>query len=66
VVHAIVTLARNLGMKLIAEGVETNDQVTMLQALDCDLAQGYFFGAPTDAAAAEEFLIKSISPAIAA
>lgn len=56
VVHAIVNLARNLGMSLIAEGLETPEQVAMLQAMDCDKGQGYFFGRPTDAASAEAIL----------
>jgi EAL domain-containing protein (putative c-di-GMP-specific phosphodiesterase class I) len=65
-VHAIVTLARNLGMKLIAEGVETADQVGMLQAMDCDLAQGYFFDRARDVAGAEEFIAKNHPQSIAA
>jgi diguanylate cyclase (GGDEF)-like protein/PAS domain S-box-containing protein len=56
VVHAIVTLARNLGMQVVAEGVETADQVTMLQALGCDKAQGYFFSKPLPAAGVEQFI----------
>lgn len=58
VVHAIVSLARNLGMQVIAEGVETEDQVAMLKGLDCDLAQGYFFSKPVDAKTAEAFIQK--------
>jgi diguanylate cyclase (GGDEF)-like protein len=63
VVHAIVTLARNLNMKLIAEGIEDGDQVALLQAMDCDLAQGYFFAPPRDAAGAEAYLAGSASVA---
>jgi diguanylate cyclase (GGDEF)-like protein len=61
VVHAIVTLARNLNMKLIAEGIEDADQVALLQAMDCDLAQGYFFAPPRDAAGAEAYLANPAS-----
>jgi EAL domain-containing protein (putative c-di-GMP-specific phosphodiesterase class I) len=43
VINAIVTLARNLGLELVAEGVETADQVVLLQAMGCDLAQGFHF-----------------------
>jgi diguanylate cyclase (GGDEF)-like protein len=46
VVNAIVTLAHNLRLGLIAEGVETVDQMTMLRAMGCDLAQGYYFARP--------------------
>jgi PAS domain S-box-containing protein len=55
-VNAIVTLARSLGVAVVAEGVETAEQVLMLQAMDCQYAQGYYFGkpAPIDAAMAYE------------
>jgi EAL domain-containing protein (putative c-di-GMP-specific phosphodiesterase class I) len=56
VVHAIIALAHNIDTKLVAEGVETAEHVTMLQALDCDLAQGYFFGKPMDAREVENVL----------
>ena len=46
VVHAVITLAHNLGIAVVAEGVETLDQVVQLQSLDCDFAQGYFFSKP--------------------
>ncbi len=46
VTQAIVTLAHNLGMDVVAEGVETADQVVQLQALETDHAQGYYFARP--------------------
>jgi diguanylate cyclase (GGDEF)-like protein/PAS domain S-box-containing protein len=58
IVHAIIALGQNLGIKLIAEGLETADQVVMLQAMDCDEGQGYFFSRPVPAAQAEELLRK--------
>ena len=45
-IRAIVTLARNLGMEVVAEGVETEDQRIRLEALGCQLAQGYLFAPP--------------------
>ncbi|MBI5509800.1 MAG: EAL domain-containing protein [Deltaproteobacteria bacterium] len=54
IVHTIITLARALGMEVIAEGVETADQLLQLRALKCDHAQGFFFAKPMapDAASA--------------
>jgi diguanylate cyclase (GGDEF)-like protein/PAS domain S-box-containing protein len=42
-VWTIIALARNLGMDVVAEGVETNGQVAQLRTLVCDYGQGYFF-----------------------
>jgi diguanylate cyclase (GGDEF)-like protein len=55
-VRTIVVLAHNLGMDVIAEGVETDDQVRHLHALGCDYMQGYLLSKPVTAAAAEELL----------
>lgn len=49
VVQAIVALAHNLRVRVVAEGVETAQQVAQLQALDCDYAQGYLFSRPVAA-----------------
>ena len=46
IVEIIVLLARNLGMKVIAEGVETAAQVEQLKRLNCEGAQGYYFSKP--------------------
>jgi diguanylate cyclase (GGDEF)-like protein len=62
VVNTIVTLARNLGMKIIAEGIETAEQLSLLQALDCDSAQGYYFSRPLTALAADAFIAKQPQP----
>ncbi|ESP91899.1 EAL domain-containing protein [Pseudoalteromonas luteoviolacea] len=45
-VHTIITMAHNLGIKVIAEGIETQLQLDILAALGCDLGQGYFLGKP--------------------
>jgi EAL domain-containing protein (putative c-di-GMP-specific phosphodiesterase class I) len=56
VVGAVITLAHNLDMKVVAEGIETPEHVAFLQAVDCDLAQGYLFARPLAAPAALAFL----------
>lgn len=48
-VMAIITLAHNLRLKVVAEGVETEDQLRFLQLLRCDEIQGYFFSRPVPA-----------------
>ncbi|HXB56021.1 MAG TPA: EAL domain-containing protein [Vicinamibacteria bacterium] len=56
VVRTIVGLARNLGMDVIAEGVETEEQLGRLQALECDFIQGYHFSKPMAAEGVVELL----------
>ncbi len=51
IVRTIVTLAHNLGMDVIAEGVETAEQLAQLRALECERAQGYYFSEPVNAQA---------------
>ncbi len=45
-VRSIITLAWNLGMDTVAEGVETNTQLAQLRALQCESVQGYYFSKP--------------------
>ncbi|NJL36848.1 MAG: bifunctional diguanylate cyclase/phosphodiesterase [Leptolyngbyaceae cyanobacterium SM1_4_3] len=52
IVRAIVTLAHNLGMTVIAEGIETQEQLAMLRSLNCEYGQGYFFSEPLNHEAA--------------
>jgi diguanylate cyclase (GGDEF)-like protein len=47
-VRAIVSLANELGLDVVAEGVETVEQRDLLRAIGCDLLQGYLFGPPVD------------------
>jgi diguanylate cyclase (GGDEF)-like protein/PAS domain S-box-containing protein len=56
IVRVIVMLGQQLGMKVVAEGTETAEQVRFLKDLGCDYAQGYFFSRPVDARAFEELL----------
>ena len=64
IVRAIVTLAHNLGLNAIAEGVETAEQLAQLRELDCELAQGYWFSKPLDSSAVTEMLINISNIAI--
>ncbi|MEX2333739.1 MAG: EAL domain-containing protein, partial [Pseudohongiella sp.] len=45
-VKSILSLSENMGLSIIAEGVETREHVDMLKSLKCQVAQGYFFARP--------------------
>jgi diguanylate cyclase (GGDEF)-like protein len=49
IVRAVVSMAHALGLGVVAEGVERVEQLALLRALDCDLAQGYLFSEPVTA-----------------
>ena len=57
IVRIIIMLAHNLGLKVVAEGAETAEQVSLLKQLKCELVQGYFFARPGDHAAAQAYLM---------
>ncbi len=57
IVRAIVTLAHNLGMDVIAEGIETQEQLDRLKALGCQFGQGFFFAEPMEAEAASALIL---------
>lgn len=56
IVVAITSLAHNLGLEVIAEGVQTPDQMRRLREIGCEYGQGYLFARPLDAAYAEALL----------
>jgi len=56
IVTSIVAMAKELGLSVVAEGVEKDNQLDVLQSLGCESAQGYLFAPPLDAAGAEDFL----------
>jgi diguanylate cyclase (GGDEF)-like protein len=56
IVGAIVGLAHNLGMHVVAEGIETPEQVSALQRMRCDAAQGYLIAQPLAGPEMESFL----------
>ncbi|HYC42283.1 MAG TPA: EAL domain-containing protein [Noviherbaspirillum sp.] len=54
--RAIMSMAHALGMRVVAEGVETEEQLRVLQALSCDEIQGYFISRPVSAGEAQVLL----------
>jgi diguanylate cyclase (GGDEF)-like protein/PAS domain S-box-containing protein len=60
IIRAIISLATNLGMDVIAEGVETSGQMRILTQLGCQDGQGYYFSRPVPASAAEVILASSV------
>jgi EAL domain-containing protein (putative c-di-GMP-specific phosphodiesterase class I) len=57
IVRTILTLAANLGMQVVAEGVETKDQLNQLKLLKCQYAQGYLFSKALDSMQADLFIL---------
>jgi diguanylate cyclase (GGDEF)-like protein/PAS domain S-box-containing protein len=64
-VRTITTLAHNLDLLLVAEGVETAAQLAELRALGTEYAQGYYFSVPVDAAGMTEMLLAGARWAVA-
>jgi len=60
IVRAILTLARNLGREVVAEGVETEQQLAQLAALECDAVQGFYLSRPVDHDAAEALIVATM------
>ncbi|HEY1923166.1 MAG TPA: EAL domain-containing protein, partial [Tepidisphaeraceae bacterium] len=58
IIQAISDLAHNLGMDVVAEGVEQQPQVALLQSLRCEHAQGFFFSPPVSQAEFEKILVR--------
>jgi EAL domain-containing protein (putative c-di-GMP-specific phosphodiesterase class I)/DNA-binding response OmpR family regulator len=56
IVRSVVGLAHNLGMKVVAEGLEEKEHLTKLRELECDFGQGYLFSVPLDAESAGNYL----------
>jgi predicted signal transduction protein with EAL and GGDEF domain len=56
IIQTILSLARNLGMEVVAEGTETEAHVAQLASLDCEYGQGYFFSRPLHLTAARALL----------
>jgi EAL domain-containing protein (putative c-di-GMP-specific phosphodiesterase class I) len=58
IVTAIITMAQSLKLEVVAEGVETHQQLAFLRARGCHAAQGYLFGKPMPAERIEEWLVE--------
>ena len=59
IVAAIIAMAHSLGLRVIAEGVETRSQLDVLQALNCDEIQGFYFSKPVPSSEIPRLLEKS-------
>ena len=58
-VRAIAAIAHNMGMDVVAEGVETIEQLELLRAIGCEYAQGFYFSRPVDTATATGLISSS-------
>ncbi len=61
IVKLAIALGQGLNLQVIAEGVETAEQLAFLQSLHCEMGQGYFFSKPISAAAATQLCLESRS-----
>jgi diguanylate cyclase (GGDEF)-like protein/PAS domain S-box-containing protein len=62
IVHAIITLAHSLKMRVVGEGVETREQLDALTGLHCNGAQGFFFAQPLPPEEAERLIATGLPP----
>jgi len=60
IVRTIMALAHDLGMKVVAEGIETDEQLSKLRSMQCEYGQGYLFNKPIDSQAAGMLLAESL------
>jgi len=60
IVRAVQALARTFGLEVIAEGVETKEQLAQLKTMEYQFAQGYFLSQPVEATEAEQMLQKEV------
>ena len=64
IVRLILMLAHSVGLKVIAEGTETQAQIDELRNLGCEMAQGFLFSPPVEASAAYDLLLRSRQSAL--
>ena len=60
-VQLILDIAKYLGVPVVAEGVETKEQVELLRGADCELVQGYYFSRPLPAAEFEKLILQELA-----
>ena len=61
IVRSTIELGHNMGLKVVAEGIETEEAWGILKTLGCDMGQGYFMSKPLDAERFSEY-VKSGAP----
>jgi EAL domain-containing protein (putative c-di-GMP-specific phosphodiesterase class I) len=59
IVETILRMAASLGIQVVAEGVETEEQRVILSRLGCEFLQGYLLGQPLDSPMSDQFLARS-------
>ncbi len=64
IVKTIILLGKSLGMQVVAEGIETNEQLRNLQDLGCDCGQGFWFTQPLDVGAATKLVRSKLAFAV--
>lgn len=57
-VNSIITISKNLGLSVVAEGIETKEQMQMLRQYQCEYLQGYYFSKPIPAAEFKQLLLQ--------
>jgi diguanylate cyclase (GGDEF)-like protein/PAS domain S-box-containing protein len=62
IVQAVITLAKTLGLEVVAEGVERVEQLEQLREMECDLAQGYYFARPLSSESIQTLLASGVQP----
>ncbi len=66
IVRVIIMLAHNLGLKVVAEGTETEEHIRLLKQLNCEMSQGYNYSRPADAQAMLKLLASNRTAVAAA
>ena len=60
IIKGLVSISRSLGIKVVAEGIETPEQAALLTELGCDFGQGYLFARPVDRMVMTDLLLRQV------